>query len=186
MNKHEVLLGKLIEDEQFRDAIHIAVVPAIASQKLSPGQDVGFTSDDKSRVGVAEKTVGIVDPFLKNLIFPDQKFWLLLYPQTITSLRHEWTHPEFDQPVVPAISKEAAVEWMKSFALEANLSFDEVIDAARDFLVSGDYLTQYDEESARDAMFNHGTETFWKYYEIVTGEKVKDEDKDGSVFSCSC
>jgi hypothetical protein len=90
-------LGQLIENgDRRRDAVHIAVVPITAETELIPGQAVGLSRlNDFEFAGVSEKPIGIVDPFLTAPVQAGQRFWLCLYPGTITSLRHVWTHPEF-------------------------------------------------------------------------------------------
>jgi len=90
-------LGQLIEDgDRRRDAIHIAVAPLTAVERLAPGQHVGLVRDDDSElVGPCERAIGVVDPFLTAAVEPGQRFWLFLYPGTITGLRHVWTHPAF-------------------------------------------------------------------------------------------
>jgi hypothetical protein len=90
-------LGKLIEDgDRRRDAIHIAVAPVTAAGPLHPGQHVGLLhADDAELVGPCDSPIGIVDPFLAAPVEPGQRFWLFLYPNTITSLRHAWSHPAF-------------------------------------------------------------------------------------------
>jgi hypothetical protein len=90
-------LGQLIEDgDRRRDAIHIAVAPVTAGERLTPGQHVGLVrEDDPEMVGPCEHTIGVVDPYLTAAVEPGRRFWLFLYPGSITGLRHVWTHPAF-------------------------------------------------------------------------------------------
>lgn len=81
-------LGMIIDETQKRDAIHLAVEPVIAKERLLPGQNVGVN-------GITENPMGIVDPFLKNPVEIGQRFWLVVYPRQINSLRYVWTHPAF-------------------------------------------------------------------------------------------
>src|SRR5690349_11004258 len=90
-------LGQLIVDgDRRRDAIHIAVAPVTAAARLSPGQHVGLVQEGNLElVGLCECNIGVVDPFLPTDVEPGQRFWLFLYPGSITGLRHIWTHPAF-------------------------------------------------------------------------------------------
>ncbi len=95
--EHSPTLGELIHDgDRRRDAIHIAIAPVTAAVSLKPGDHVGLIDNgQRELVGPCEETLGIVDPFLRNNVEPGERFWLFLYPNTITSLRHVWTHPAF-------------------------------------------------------------------------------------------
>lgn len=86
-------LGTKPEKGQYRDAVHVAVVPVIAGERLAPGLHVGFMKD--GRMGVVVEPVGIVDPFLKDPVEEGDIFWLCLYMGSITSLRHVWSHKAF-------------------------------------------------------------------------------------------
>ena len=92
------VLGKLAEAHSERDAVHIAIVPVVAKQRLLPGEHVtaeGYKGRWKEPKPPEAPLIGIVDPFRIKAIEAGEHFWLLLYPGTITSLRHEWTHPAF-------------------------------------------------------------------------------------------
>jgi hypothetical protein len=90
-------LGRLIEDgDRRRDAVHIGIAPVTAAERLLPGQHVGLVRQaNMEMVGPCDQNIGIVDPFLAEAVEAGQRFWLFLYPGTITGLRHVWTHPAF-------------------------------------------------------------------------------------------
>jgi hypothetical protein len=177
---HDVILGRLIDGEQQRDAIHIAVAPVVAAEKLSPGQHIGFVGDDTTKVGVTRTPIGIVDPFVTGMIYPDQKFWMFLYPQTITSLRHDWAHPAFSA-VVAADPVAESRAWIEGFAAEIEQTYNRLMEAADLWIEEGDYT--YDNSEHYKDHWDKFPE-FWKHYEIVTGKKV--EDKSDTFFRCSC
>jgi hypothetical protein len=89
-------LGTIIGPNEKRDAIHLAVEPVIAAQDLNPGDNIGFVGNG-SAVGYCAKPLGIVDPFIKGVVKKGQRFWLVVYPRQITSLRHVWSHPSFPE-----------------------------------------------------------------------------------------
>lgn len=95
------LLGTILNEDPGRDAVHVAVMPVVAIEDLQPGQHIGPDGSPAPAnvvVGVSSKAIiktGIVDPFLKQTVRKGERFFMFMYPQTITSLRHEWTHPLF-------------------------------------------------------------------------------------------
>jgi hypothetical protein len=95
--KLDVVLGKLCNGDEGRDAVHIAVCPVIAKTELKVGEHIGVTFKDGKYYSCSKvsKKVGIVDPFLRQKVLSGQSFYLFLYPNTITSLKHSWTHPLF-------------------------------------------------------------------------------------------
>lgn len=188
----------LTDDIEGRDAVHVAVIAAVAAEDLVPGQDVG-------KDGGVANPVGIVDPFLREPVKEGQRFWLFLYPRTITSLKHSWTHPAFGDDVRPTISEqniEASEQWLRDFIARSDCPSYEVLIAAAvgdhhknlDPQYDADYfysaLEKWDSDNTylhfggRDA---HGEipPEFWDHVEVVTGRKIP-RDKRATYFSCSC
>lgn len=127
-------IGKLLKPgEGKRDAIHVAICPMEAKEVLTPGQDV----DEHGKSGV--RNVGKVDPFLPQgtKIQPGQWFWCFLYPNTVTGLRHQWTHPAF-----PEEDAFDLVRQLKSFVeLKEKLEKKEKELAERELEEQRDYGT---------------------------------------------
>lgn len=176
----------LTDDVGGRDAVHVAVISAEADGVLMPGQHVGIKSTESDRliVGRTEELIGIVDPFLSVSVRGGQRFWLYLYPRTITSLRHNWTHPAFaDAPLgafyAPPAQKLSAEQWIKGYAKDENLDYHELMVAAGNAVDQGEDFVLF---RGADA---HGTipEEFWHNYEIATGRKVRSRP---GFYSCSC
>lgn len=88
-------LGETPAQDARRDAVHVAVAPVIAGESLKPGQHVGMIYGKAISGPVVGGTIGVVDPFLETDIECGQQFWLFLYPNSVTSLRHVWSHPSF-------------------------------------------------------------------------------------------
>lgn len=181
-------MGTILSDDVGgRDAVHVAVISAEAAGQLMPGQHVGRAPDstpDHLLVGYASEPIGIVDPFLVNAVQKGQRFWLYLYPRTITSLRHNWTHPAFaDAPVntiyAPPSQKITAEQWIKNYAESEGLGYHELMVAADAAVSDGE---EYVLIRGHDA---HGTISgeFWTHYELATGRKV---ERRPEYFSCSC
>lgn len=91
-------LGTILTGTHYRDAIHIAIAPVIAQERLFPGQRIGFVKDTDTTLvhrKLGKRAIGIVDPFLTDSVNPGDQFYMFLLPNTVTGLRHEWTHPSF-------------------------------------------------------------------------------------------
>lgn len=99
MSHDETQIGKLIPGgERRRDAIHVAVAPVTAVERLEPGQHIGLlqANDTELVSAEAEELIGIVDPFLPEAVESGERFWMFLYPFTVSGMRHAWRHPAFE------------------------------------------------------------------------------------------
>lgn len=170
------LIGAILPEGTPRDAVHIAVAPAKCGPKwLYPAQRV-IIKNGYAWSAEGEKGAGIVDPFLDDSVRQGQNFFVFLDPGSITSLRHEWTHPAFDTPTPPR--KAGSEQYLQNFADSMGLTFNELMNAADNFISDGDYhIFQGFDTPSYDA------EAFWKNWSTYTGRKAP---KDKHFFSCSC
>lgn len=179
------IVGKVLDGMQDRDAIHVAVASVKSEEKLYPGQHIGLAMQGNTEIVSAKGPhTGIVDPFLTHAVEPGTHFWMFLYPQTITSLKHNWTHPAFSVEQVKSTTdrKAASEAWLRDFCSTADCpGYDATIAAA-----IGEDGRQWDGEYLHfDGSDAHGEipAEFWDHVEIVTGRQIKQRAK---YFSCSC
>jgi hypothetical protein len=171
---NEPKLGKTLDEfTKDRDAIHIAITPVIAMEELSPGEPIG-----------------IVDPFLKEKVQIGDRFYLFLYPQTITSLRHNWTHPAFTDVAKPSADTKASEKWLRGFLRNNGPDYEDLIEAVNGNGTSYSPDSEYGVRIDGDCVTVIGSDAhgnipdeFWDHVEVVTGKKVKSRP---AYFSCSC
>lgn len=177
-------LGQLITKHVGRDAIHIAIAPIQAGEDLAPGQRIKVDQLKQAVPAEDWEFTAIVDPWLIDGPLLGQWFWALLNPNTITALRHYWTHPDFPD-LRNNEEKQDALAWMIQFAadLETNsygrsLSVDELLSGADDWLANGEY-TRWGYDTT------YITDEFWVHYEIIRGIIV-DPGNRQDFFECDC
>ena len=112
-----------------RDAIHVAIIPVQAPTTLTPGQHVDQRGEPTAPY------VGIVDPFLKQMVLPNQWFYLCLYPGTVISLRHQWRHPAFPDTEGSATEQVDSEEWLRCYAIKMNPYLKDPNDAFNALIV---------------------------------------------------
>lgn len=175
---NEPRLGHLIEGDAQRDAIHVAIAPVVASEILPPGCKIAFVEGSQELVcGAREKSIGVVDPFLTEEVKKGQKFWMFLYPNTVTGMRHHWSHPAFDGE--PA-DRARSIEWLKDAAVKLGVDYDTLVCGYSE-LETGDYINNG--EYICDIWYGL-EEEFWHHHKIVTGRDVPNKKRGG--FTCSC
>lgn len=176
-------LGQLIGPEAQRDAIHIAIAPVTAAGNIQPGEHIGFMDD--GRVGIrATVKLGIADPFLKVSVREGERFYMFLYPQTVTGMRHEWSHPAFPNavPFQDDESNRSLVAMAKRCGCSFNMLMERLDLYAEGSCGPDDSIQEElnrfsDEIAVRD---------MWANYERCRMTKVNESIKGDTYFRCAC
>lgn len=189
-----------LDEHQKRDAIHLAVEPVIAGCVLPPGMHVSITNG-VAMPAIPGEGLGIVDPFLLRPVTKGERFWFVMLPRTIKSLRHVWAHPAFldevgtpapdgePEEVPPAIqtlrglqTKERSERWLREFCASADCPSYETVMAT---IANGNPATWDDGYLHFSGSDAHGEipAEFWDHAETVLGRKLEQRP---TYFSCSC
>lgn len=183
-------LGKIHERTERRDAIHLAVEPVEAGERLQPGEHIRVesgiaTTDDP------DNCLGIVDPFLTRPVKKGERFWFVMYPRVVHSLRHVWSHPSFpDEELVSDTDdlddarkrKAQARAWIRMHAAELGVTYQRLMQMATEWLETGEMYTEVGSEHMSSTL---RADEFWRNYEAMTGVQVDPERRHGFI-GCSC
>ena len=201
MDGSQLGIGKTIAEGSFipdRDAIHVAVIAVRAGDTLRPAQHVYRGVDGtfypEGYNSMSGPAIGVVDPYLKqNSVNKGTYFWLFLYPGSITSLSHQWTHPAFGAAdLAPDSVIAQAAARVKEFAGLIGQSYDKLMGHAdhwKDALEkeggkSWDlYVNMGDNEEYNNASSSQWQD-FWKDYNIIRKASVPIDT--GHYFTCAC
>lgn len=165
----DIKLGQFITGDADRDAIHIAIAPMVAETDLEPGAYVGVFQNGNA--GLHPVPIGIVDPFLRRTVRAGERFWLCLYQQTVTGMRHAWSHPAFTTEP----RAQASMFWLKDYADQIGLDYVEMMAAATKYVDSYEEF-YFDPKSDGDSDLPDG---FWEHFKNATGKVGT-----GTFFKC--
>lgn len=185
-------LGTIIGPNEKRDAIHLAVEPVIAAETLRPGQHITIV-DGRAYGAIRARALGIVDPFLEAYnVEIGQRFWFIMYPRQVRSLRHVWSHPAFPDEGTAVVetprSKALSEKWLRTYCENhGEFSYEDLLTAIRGGVLheeygpcrlNEDYLLFNDQDAHGDIPAE-----LWDHVETVTGLTNLPR---ATHFSCSC
>ena len=178
MNDTQSKIGKLLQEGEERDAIHIAVLPVVAGNDLTPGAPIGVGEVNGEHYAYSNifPRRGIVDPFLWDGVTQGERFWMFLTPNTIQDMRHHWKLEGIDV----FSPQERAKQWLASFAEENNVSYDELVAG----LKAGEVYFGNDTEAPSNAYGQK--EALFQHLAILTGRSFSEDHIANTFFRCSC
>lgn len=177
-------IGTTSDNARPRDAVHIAVVSMQSDYYIYPGEAVGLDVDAGKAIrlgtgkGLLGKDfiIGVADPFLDGPVPPGSHFWVFLTPGSITSLRHNWTHPAF-----PDTEASMYPDAVHRIADGYGVSPEKVIEQA--LLFDGNWETHGFVNHDIDYPTASDLEQLWAYLNSM-GHKMR--SKPGNFYSCAC
>ena len=175
-------MGRIHKTDLGRDAVHVAVLSCTATNRMPPGAKVVVSHGNYVRTALTHETaVGVIDPFIKTrAIEPGWRVWVFLYPNTITGLKHQWSHPVIDNLQPPDLS----MKWIEKFASAISQSYPALMDAAQRYGQNGDW-TSDNNENYKNVDY-HVWAVFWRHFSIVTGEELRPNLSNSCPYTCSC
>lgn len=207
-------LGMIHQHDEKRDAIHLGVEPVEAGEQLAVGATIGI-KDGKAyqstkRNGI--KALGIVDPFLESKVLPGQRFWLVVMPRQITSLRHVWEHPDFPDSHETSHAVPVSKAWddLSDAERKTHVAIGTELGKAWEFMENyAEELSDYEGDITAEQLFDQGLEAiedpngynylvggssmeggrpsaeFWEAMSVLLNRDLTNVEKP-NFFSCSC
>lgn len=178
----ELCLGKDLDAsvKVQRDSIHVPIMQVVAGELLKPGEHIGLRDGKAYKTDV--KLLGNVDPVRTTCAIAGSRFWMWVYPGSIDSLTHTWTHQFIDSDISNSpLAIQNATAKIQAEAAALGMTYDELVEGATEYMRSGEYMCQ-------GGRFEgcYLSDDFWPAFFAVFPEEAKEGRYLGSFFSCSC
>lgn len=193
---NEAKLGTVPSGNEGRDAVHVAIVPAIAANGLVGGEPVRLNPGNEAEACRVEDAIGVVDPFRpqdQRTVAKGSWFWLCLYPKTITGLRHVWEHPSLplsataaSAPVVDG-GKAISEKWLKNYVRRHCPYWEDEPDGGyTDFLryVRDERWIYYHGSDCHSLSDVGDADELFRHLSVVLERRI--DEAYFNAFTCSC
>jgi hypothetical protein len=175
-------LGEYINGPAERDAVHVAISPVRAKELMGPANRVGISHYDGSDYWVSlysDPKVGIIDPFLGKMVPHGERVWICLFPETVTAIKHHWSHPAFDAVATQTNTEKDAI---KEIAKTCGVTLEELVEIGLEYSQSGEY--DMDNRELYKDVSQDQWKTFWDY--MVKEHSAEKPQYEDAPFTCSC
>lgn len=181
----ELGLGRIISEgrEAHRDAIHVAVAPVVAAEELQPGWRVWLKVGEAVRSRPETGAVGVVDPFLTTVVKKGQRFWLYLFPGTVTGMRHHWSHPGFpdeEKVSVDSSVKAESEKWLRKFSEDNSIDYWDLLDGIENGTVC------FGNDPPNELYSEYGKKELFHHAENILGKVFTEDQRENVYFRCAC
>lgn len=184
----ETILGQKPTAPGVRDAIHVAVASVVCGDRsLTPGQRVGINDKGEATSRIGER-IGIVDPYLDYPVKKGELFYLCLFPQTVTGMKHHWSHPSFPEAPDPKAFHQMEERFNRKkfepLAERHGMTYEGLMSVAEEYLITGDeHCLNFDTPDVSSSEW----EEFWKHFHAVAGKEFNPKEPWRlSPFRCAC
>ena len=179
-----VVLGRAPTMSEGRDAIHVAVIPAVAHKCLKPGERVGY-ADGRTHSDAGPRLV--VDPFGYG-VEEGERVWLLLPPNTVADMRHVWSCPSIPDEETTRSPEKGRDSIILKVAELCGLSYSRMMEEATYWAEESekpyfDYTYMGTNEDYKNVT-DQEWDAFWTRFQEITGKEPPPHR--GGYFSCSC
>lgn len=195
MTQSQVNLGGVPSEGAYRDAVHVAVAPAMAGDTLNPGDKVKFDPIGFLVRCEPEEAVGAVDPFLGSPLAFGDSFWLFVMPNSVSGMRHEWKHPLFGPALTcDTPNRRASEAWLQDYAVrlrpydrrddvgEAPCSPRESYERMMSKILGDNQVLGWGSDLHGFGELQDG-EAFLRHLSVVLGRSIQPDDLE---YICSC
>lgn len=138
-----------------KDAIHVAIVSCRAGSILKRAEPFTINTDGEAIYCNENKSIGVVNPFIKHPVKRGEIFWGILKMQEVPNVKHVWEHPSFtfEAPTTPV--KYNSI--LQSISDELGVTYQELMDACDKMENTGNssqYNGSLDKESFEDITYD--------------------------------